>query len=101
MQTHSETPARLLRIRGLVQGVGYRNALHREATRLGIKGWVRNRSDGSVEALLIGSPEAVDQLTVWAHHGPSAARVDRVLSRDEPTSAEDLASTRFEQRPTC
>ena len=52
MQTHSETPARLLRIRGLVQGVGYRNALLREATRLGLSGWVRNRSDGSVEALV-------------------------------------------------
>lgn len=46
MQTHSETPARLLRIRGLVQGVGYRNALLREATRLGLSGWVRNRRRG-------------------------------------------------------
>ena len=59
MQTHSETPARLLRIRGLVQGVGYRNALLREATRLGLSGWVRNRSDGSVEALVAGHRRAL------------------------------------------
>ena len=95
------TITRRLFIDGRVQGVGFRWSLNAEAQALGLKGWVRNRSDGSVEALLIGSPEAVDQLTVWAHHGPSAARVDRVLSRDEPISAEDLASTRFEQRPTC
>ncbi len=95
------TLTRRLIIDGRVQGVGFRWSLNAEARALGLKGWVRNRQDGSVEALLIGSPEAVDQLTVWAHHGPSAARVDRVLSRDEPTSAEDLASTRFEQRPTC
>ena len=92
--------ARLLRIRGHVQGVGYRNALHREATRLGLSGWVRNRSDGSVEALLIGSIEAVDALTVWAHHGPSSARVDQVICRDEPTAASETSCCKFEQRPT-
>ena len=78
MKTISDAPARLLRIRGLVQGVGYRNALHREATRLGIKGWVRNRSDGSVEALAAGSAPALDQLVAWARRGPPAARVAEV-----------------------
>ena len=78
MQTHSETPARLLRIRGLVQGVGYRNALLREATRLGLSGWVRNRSDGSVEALVAGPAPALDGLIAWARRGPPAARVDEV-----------------------
>ena len=78
MQTHSETPARLLRIRGLVQGVGYRNALLREATRLGLSGWVRNRSDGSVEALAAGPAPALDQLVAWARRGPPAARVAEV-----------------------
>lgn len=73
MQTHSETPARLLRIRGLVQGVGYRNALLREATRLGLSGWVRNRSDGSVEALAAGPAPALDGLIAWARRGPPAA----------------------------
>lgn len=78
MTTRSETPARLLRIRGLVQGVGYRNALHREATRLGLSGWVRNRSDGSVEALVAGPAPALDGLIAWARRGPPAARVAEV-----------------------
>ena len=89
MTTGTETPARLLRIRGLVQGVGYRNALLREATRLGLSGWVRNRSDGSVEALAaqIGVPAdalaagpapALDGLIAWARRGPPAARVSEV-----------------------
>ena len=78
MKTSSDPPARLLRIRGLVQGVGYRNALHREATRLGIKGWVRNRSDGSVEALVAGPAPALDELIAWARRGPPAARVGEV-----------------------
>ena len=99
MQTHSETPARLLRIRGLVQGVGYRNALHREATRLGLSGWVRNRSDGSVEALISGPAEAVDTLTGWAHRGPPQARVDRVTWQDEPGDPGDAADG-FKRRPT-
>ena len=100
MKTHSETPARLLRIRGLVQGVGYRNALHREATRLGIKGWVRNRSDGSVEALVQGAADAVQTLIAWAHQGPEAARVERV--QVSPAAAEELATLApgFVQRET-
>ena len=78
MKTISDAPARLLRIRGLVQGVGYRNALHLEAIRLGLDGWVRNRSDGSVEALAAGSAPALDQLVAWARRGPPAARVAEV-----------------------
>ena len=78
MKTRSETPARLLRIRGLVQGVGYRNALHHEATRLGLSGWVRNRSDGSVEALAAGTTAALEGLIAWARRGPPAARVEEV-----------------------
>ena len=78
MKTISDAPARLLRIRGLVQGVGYRNAMHLEAIRLGLDGWVRNRSDGSVEALAAGSVPALDQLVAWARRGPPAARVAEV-----------------------
>ena len=88
MKTISDAPARLLRIRGLVQGVGYRNALHREATRLGIKGWVRNRSDGSVEALLAGPAPALDELIAWARRGPPAARVSEVSWEAAPAPVE-------------
>ena len=75
MKTTSEAPARLLRIRGRVQGVGYRNALQAEAARLALSGWVRNRSDGSVEALVAGPAEILDALVAWARQGPPAARV--------------------------
>lgn len=74
----SSPEARLLRIRGHVQGVGYRNALHVVASRLGLSGWVRNRSDGSVEALAAGPADALETLIAWAHHGPPAARVGEV-----------------------
>lgn len=93
---------RRLLIDGRVQGVGFRWALTAEATALGLQGWVRNRRDGSVEALIHGAPEAVEALTVWAWHGPSSARVDRVLANDEPGSAAEFAgaATGFRQRPT-
>lgn len=75
----SQTICRNLRIRGRVQGVGYRWSLCAEAQRLGLTGWVRNRQDGSVEALVSGPVEAVDALLLWAQRGPSMARVDAVL----------------------
>lgn len=78
MKTISEPAARLLRIHGVVQGVGYRNALQLQATRLGLAGWVRNRSDGTVEALIAGPTDAVEALIEWAHRGPPAARVSQV-----------------------
>ena len=74
----SETICRNLRISGRVQGVGYRWSLCAEAQRLGLCGWVRNRRDGSVEALVSGPIEAIDALVLWAHRGPSMARVDSV-----------------------
>lgn len=65
-------------IYGRVQGVFFRSATQREARRLGITGWVKNRADGSVEVLAEGEEDAIKELTSWANHGPSAARVDSV-----------------------
>jgi len=70
-----------LRISGRVQGVGYRDALRAEALRRGLSGWVRNRFDGSVEAIVQGSPEAVEAVIAWARRGPPAARVDNLEAR--------------------
>ena len=67
-----------LRIAGRVQGVGYRYALRAEALANGVSGWVRNRRDGTVEALLQGAPAAVDAVIAWARRGPPAARVDGI-----------------------
>lgn len=91
---------RRLRIRGAVQGVGYRYALRREAEKLGVAGWVRNRADGSVEALLHGSAQAVGALTAWARTGPPAARVMEVaIEPAEPADERPCAG--FDLRPTA
>lgn len=73
----AETVLRL-EIRGVVQGVGYRWSMVEQARRLGICGWVRNRRDGSVEALVTGPVEAVDRIVEWARHGPPSAVVSAV-----------------------
>ena len=65
-------------IRGRVQGVYFRAAAVREARRLGITGWVKNRPDGSVELVAEGDEDSIKDLSSWANHGPSAARVDHV-----------------------
>jgi acylphosphatase len=70
--------ARHLRIEGRVHGVGYRDWLVREASRLGLYGWVRNRRDGSVEALIAGDEAAVRSLLSLCRRGPVLARVDRI-----------------------
>jgi acylphosphatase len=86
-----------LRIRGLVQGVGYRYALRDEAQRRGVAGWVRNRTDGSVEAVLQGSPERVAELIAWTRRGPPASRVDDVQIESPDHEPEHAG---FELRPT-
>ena len=95
----NDTPiTRHLRITGRVQGVGYRYHMAQEARRLCVVGWVRNRSDGSVEALVHGPVADVEALIVWAHHGPAHARVDRVICRDEPNNEDSLLP--FTRKPS-
>jgi acylphosphatase len=84
-----------LSIHGNVQGVGFRFHFSEQAQRLGIAGWVRNRRGGSVEAMIEGTPEAVEALLAWARLGPPAARVERV-----EVSAAEGAFAAFELRPT-
>ncbi|MGO8916934.1 MAG: acylphosphatase [Stellaceae bacterium] len=90
-------PALRLVITGRVQGVGFRAWTRREARRRAVRGWVRNRLDGSVEALLIGPADAVEALAEACRRGPGTARVD-VVSRfpDEDDGAAD-----FSERPTA
>jgi acylphosphatase len=71
-----------LHILGRVQGVWFRESMRREAERLGVAGWVRNRPDGSVEAVAQGAPEAVDALVAWARIGPPQARVERIVETE-------------------
>jgi acylphosphatase len=86
-----------LTIRGRVQGVGYRDSLCGEARRRGVAGWVRNRTDGSVEALVQGEDARVAEFIAWARRGPPAARVDEI--HIEPVHFEGAHAT-FERRPS-
>jgi acylphosphatase len=65
-------------VRGRVQGVFLRASAQREARRLGLTGWVKNRPDGAVEILAEGEEEGLKDLIGWAKHGPTAARVENV-----------------------
>jgi len=85
-----------LEIEGRVQGVGFRWWTQHQARALGLDGWVRNRRDGSVEALAIGHAAALEQFERLCWQGPSAARVTSVRR----TSAEDDGSSDFEERAT-
>jgi len=68
-------------VKGRVQGVFFRASTQREARRLGLTGWVKNRGDGAVEILAEGEEASLRQLCMWAERGPSAARVDDVQVR--------------------
>jgi len=87
--------AKHLVISGRVQGVGFRYSMSEEAERLGVTGWVRNRRDGTVEAVIDGAPDAVERLLAWARRGPRGASVADVRVTETAGSFE-----RFEMRPT-
>jgi acylphosphatase len=74
----------LVRVRGLVQGIGYRQACIRHARALGVTGWVRNRMDDSVEALLQGPPQALEAMCAWMRDGMPAALVDEIMVTEVP-----------------
>ena len=87
---------RLVRICGKVQGVWYRAWTMEEASRRGLRGWVRNRRDGSVEALFAGDLRVIEAMIEICRVGPPLARIDSISSEataDEPPEG-------FEQRPT-
>lgn len=75
-------------IKGRVQGVWFRDSTRRQASRLGVRGWVRNLPDGSVEVLAEGPAQKVDKLVEWCHEGPPAARVDQVIQDQEAWKGE-------------
>jgi acylphosphatase len=91
----SERVTRRLVARGRVQGVWFRESMRREAEALGVTGWVRNRADGSVEAVVQGSAAAVEAMLRWARRGPEAAEV---AALDVEEAGGDYL--RFEERPS-
>ena len=81
----SAPPIRLrLQIHGRVQGVFFRDSVRQAAIEHGVSGWAENRSDGSVEAVLEGEPDAVRTVAAFCRGGPRHARVARVDERQEP-----------------
>jgi acylphosphatase len=75
-------------VHGRVQGVGFRYDAIERARSLGVGGWVRNRADGSVEAVFEGDPERVRSMVEWSRRGPSGARVDSVEEAPEAPRGE-------------
>jgi acylphosphatase len=75
-------------ISGRVQGVFFRAATRRAAADLNLTGWVRNMADGRVEACFEGKDENIDKMLEWCHIGPPAARVEEVLTEEEPYTGE-------------
>ncbi|HJV53245.1 MAG TPA: acylphosphatase [Noviherbaspirillum sp.] len=90
--------AKHLVITGLVQGVGYRASFEALARALRLHGWVRNRRDGSVEALVRGDAAALEKIIVWSRRGPAAAAVSEVKVSEADDGS--VPNDRFDVRPT-
>jgi acylphosphatase len=90
----SERIARRVVVHGNVQGVFFRDTTRRRAESRGVSGWVRNRPDGTVEALFEGAPDAVESMVAFAREGPRGAQVQRV----DVSEAEPEGGARFEIR---
>lgn len=88
--------AKRLVITGRVQGVGFRHWMTTRAQRMGVSGWVRNRADGSVEALMDGPADAVEELLRACRRGPPGAEVRSI----EETMGEPAETPGFVMRPT-
>lgn len=95
----STVTATRLFVRGRVQGVGYRAWLAREAGKRDLSGWVRNRQDGSVEALILAPSETLAAFLTLCRIGPAAAHVADLAIQEETISASD-AESGFSVRPT-
>ncbi len=90
----SEVRCRVV-VRGRVQGVAFRASTRSQARALRVAGWVRNRPDGSVEAVFEGPAEAVEAAVAWCRRGPPWARVDDLERADEPIEGLDDFEVRF------
>jgi acylphosphatase len=90
------TEVRRLVITGLVQGVGFRYGMAAEARLLGVSGWVRNRRDGSVEAMIAGNAGQIEAMLEWSNVGPDGAVVENVMCE---TAIGEFGD--FELRPTA
>ena len=88
-----------LLISGRVQGVGFRWSMCEAALEHGARGWVRNRRDGRVEAVIDGEDAVVAAMLRWAQHGPRSARVEQVQTRAATAAEAALAGPGFEPLP--
>ena len=89
------TELRRLVISGRVQGVGFRYSMAAQARALGVTGWVRNRRDGSVEAMIAGDAAQIEAMLAWSRTGPAGCAVEKLIVESATGQFAD-----FELRPT-
>ena len=92
MSQAADSVRRRVVVHGSVQGVFFRDSTRRAAQSRGVAGWVANRSDGGVEAVFEGAPDAVQSMVEFARNGPRNAQVERVdVSEEEPEGLSDFS----------